>query len=319
MFSCYAPLLLLLTATRSTTSVPFFDLDVTAVSCPGSRVSRCARCRPDRWPWQRDVSVKVPLRIRCEYRGQLFAAGVRIMVCLRTAWNFPIGGGGDLFIVKAKKIPAVHGYLNPAMSLLPHVKGSPLWFLHIPVKNAASLSIPPPLLYCVNPRVNIQTSGGKKKSSTSNIWLIFTPLHLIGNRHWRASVNPGTSSPGSCAEPSEGNNAASLPAGNLDPPPCPPTWPVWWLSRRGGCIKEVNSQMKFGSDFFICKEIPIVSKSADCATWFIFLNKWNKLIIYCSCHHFNVLDTSTVDSCCFTKLVKNKYFKIPCLCMCGCI
>lgn len=26
-------------------------------------------------------------------------------------------------------------------------------------------------------------------------------------------------------------------------PPCPPTWPMWWLSRRDGSIKEVNAQI----------------------------------------------------------------------------
>ncbi|KAJ4938787.1 hypothetical protein JOQ06_028253 [Pogonophryne albipinna] len=42
----------------------------------------------------------------------------------------------------------------------------------------------------------------------------------------KAAVNPRTSSPGSSKEPCEenlGNKAVSLPVGNLDPPPCPPT------------------------------------------------------------------------------------------------
>ncbi|KAA8582315.1 hypothetical protein FQN60_009055 [Etheostoma spectabile] len=42
----------------------------------------------------------------------------------------------------------------------------------------------------------------------------------------KEAVNPRTLSPGSCTELKEGNsgnNAVSLPVGNLDPPPCPPT------------------------------------------------------------------------------------------------
>ncbi|KAG7226169.1 hypothetical protein INR49_014264 [Caranx melampygus] len=42
----------------------------------------------------------------------------------------------------------------------------------------------------------------------------------------KAAVNPRTPSPGSCTglrEANLGNKAVSLPVGNLDPPPCPPT------------------------------------------------------------------------------------------------
>lgn len=89
--------------------------------------------------------------------------------------------------------------------------------------------------------------------------LIFTLFLLIGNHRWQGGCkpqNPVSSSFTGLSEANLGNKAAPLLVGNLDPPPCPPTWPMWWLSRRDGCIKEVHVQ-KDGASWFLFKYLTI--------------------------------------------------------------